>query len=1631
MSGGAGNDHLSGGPETDDAVNTLDGGDGDDAIEAGGFGDIVLGGAGNDIINGGVGSDTIDAGPGDDIVLAGAGNDSITGGDGSDKMEGSTGDDVFFFDDVAGGGSELDTVTDVGNGGIDRLDFSQLTVAVTVNLLNGRASHEKRKITIEGPANFEDVTGGAGDDQIHDNAQNNRLAGGPGDDHYFFYAAAGLTLGAHTDVVIELPGEGKDEINFADVPATDPLTADISAEQTLLAGIVIAEHATRRLTTGENVLRANIEDITGGQASDQILGNDSANRLVGNRGNDVIEGRSNDDEIEGNDGDDIIHGESGNDTIYGGAGEDTINGDGGDDTISGGDGVDFIQGDAGNDTIYGDGGDDDLQGNDGADTIYGGAGNDFIFGSAGNDTLQGDTGADVIFGEDGNDTIRGNVGIDLLFGQTGDDNIDGGPNQDFILGDLGNDTIHGGSGDDFVSGGADTGLLPQFGDDLYGGTDHDMVVGGLPVGYTALDGFVGSLFFKLFRSEEFGGLAPRPLPTDQDANFDALDFIAFLTTGTVTYTLPSGEVLNLTFNSGGTDADDRLHGDAGNDLLVGEEGTDHLFGDWGNDVMFAWQITTDQTDPATIPADQDDRLEGGPDDDSPMCGTNGVNLMIGGTSDVNLNYTLDHTPFASPLSGGFVFNTCFDAPPELLPTLPVSISGQKFRDINGDGIRDEGEQGLDGWTIVLRDAEGIVLATTVTKSIDLNEDGAIDPSTESGLYSFVDEREGGLLQGLEAGVYYVYELLADGFQMTLPQVGDEVLVNVDTNNKAVGTTQMFDGESYVVYSLALNSGIFPEDVERATNLNFANVELSDISGIKWNDLNGDGVFDQGEPPLSGWSIYLDLNQNNNPDVDEPLQVTDVNGEYHFTGVPAGDYKVHEYFGGTAFNTYPGGAVHDVSVGFAETIANVNFGNILPASISGRKFRDDNANGIFDVVDGEVGLSSAAKPGGDDWGFVYLDMNLNRVYDAGDLAANTLPDGTYFFNFLSPGLYVLAEQTKAGEDWLQSFPDPDADLGVHMFVLQSGQSITGADFGNYQLGTITGRKIDDADGDGILTAAENGLADWQVYLDLNRNGLLDPGEPTDVTDATGRYAFEDLVPGVYTVAEVPQDGWVPTFPAVDSDTGRREHTVTLKSGNTVDFIHFGNVHEVTIEGTKWHDLNANGLQDLDEPGLPNWTIFIDDNNNGLLDRDEHGQPTERTAVTSFDDPATEGIDESGRYRFTGLLPGTYVVQEVLKDVWTQTARIQNGDGTMVDFGNVLTASITGSKWLDVTADGRQRLIDADPTEPKGDVFLPGWQVYLDLNNNGIWDVGEPQTTTLADDPTTADVDETGHYEFTGLLPGTYVVREVPQAGYVQSLPGGQELFSVALSAGDQVVTRDFANSKEVTISGTKWRDDNANGVRDDGEPVLPGFLIYLDLNKNGELDANEPTALTDALGQYRFSGLPPAAYLVAEQATPSWQQTFPRKGGSIERHYLRLPLEQQDAEPLQDATQIDFGNRRVADCNSDNKIDMADLLDFNAAFHSSTDALNPGTGVYNVCFDFEPDGDIDFVDLYHFRELYGLSLPPAVPAPSLPGDPVDIAATVVNSTDSSNTPVTSTDTESTPAAAAVIVRRARRRHLRSM
>jgi hypothetical protein len=95
----------------------------------------------------------------------------------------------------------------------------------------------------------------------------------------------------------------------------------------------------------------------------------------------------------------------------------------------------------------------------------------------------------------------------------------------------------------------------------------------------------------------------------------------------------------------------------------------------------------------------------------------------------------------------------------------AQIQGRKFYDINGNGARDDGEVGIDWWTIQLVDpATGEVLATTETGPVDLNGDWRYDPDTECGWYSFA---------GLPPGDYHIREAhqWGDGWEQTAPVNG--------------------------------------------------------------------------------------------------------------------------------------------------------------------------------------------------------------------------------------------------------------------------------------------------------------------------------------------------------------------------------------------------------------------------------------------------------------------------------------------------------------------------------------------------------------------------------------------------------------------------------------------------------------------------------------------------------------------------------------------------------------------------------------------------------------------------------------------------------------------------------------------
>jgi hypothetical protein len=66
-----------------------------------------------------------------------------------------------------------------------------------------------------------------------------------------------------------------------------------------------------------------------------------------------------------------------------------------------------------------------------------------------------------------------------------------------------------------------------------------------------------------------------------------------------------------------------------------------------------------------------------------------------------------------------------------------------------------------------------------------------------------------------------------------------------------------------------------------------------------------------------------------------------------------------------------------------------------------------------------------------------------------------------------------------------------------------------------------------------------------------------------------------------------------------------------------------------------------------------------------------------------------------------------------------------------------------------------------------------------------------------------------------------------------------------------------------ISGAVFDDYNTNGVQEPGEPGLAGQTVFLDLNGSGVLQAGDPTAITDANGNFQLGVPSPGTYTLRQ------------------------------------------------------------------------------------------------------------------------------------------------------------------------
>ncbi len=176
-------------------------------------------------------------------------------------------------------------------------------------------------------------------------------------------------------------------------------------------------------------------------------------------------------------------------------------------------------------------------------------------------------------------------------------------------------------------------------------------------------------------------------------------------------------------------------------------------------------------------------------------------------------------------------------------------------------------------------------------------------------------------------------------------------------------------------------------------------------------------------------------------------------------------------------------------------------------------------------------------------------------------------------------------------------------------------------------SVTGTVFGDLNQNGSLGTGESGLAGVTVFVDRDNDSVLDAGESSAITNSSGLYSLA-LGAGTYQIVAIAPASFSPA-------TSSKSVTVGTNGASNINFG-FNRVF-ADITGTKWADLDGNGIKDLGEPGIGGVFIYLD------LDGDDRIDIGEPRAITAA----------NGNYSINFPGPGTYTIREVVDPGFEQT------------------------------------------------------------------------------------------------------------------------------------------------------------------------------------------------------------------------------------------------------------------------------------------------------------------------------------------------------------------------------------------
>lgn len=188
---------------------------------------------------------------------------------------------------------------------------------------------------------------------------------------------------------------------------------------------------------------------------------------------------------------------------------------------------------------------------------------------------------------------------------------------------------------------------------------------------------------------------------------------------------------------------------------------------------------------------------------------------------------------------------------DVIPS-PATVAGRVWNDVDGDGVQELSEVGVDGVRVTLVTSRGEMSNSATTAG--------------GGLYSFDN-----ILPGDAQSLYFA---LPSGFVFTLQNTGGDV--TVDSDVLPDGSLEFTAAAGQILTHI--DAGLAPEAM---------------VSGLVFSDSNGDGVQQAGEVPLPGWIVYGDVNGNGVLDATEQSAVSAADGTYTIKGLARGAYSIRQ------------------------------------------------------------------------------------------------------------------------------------------------------------------------------------------------------------------------------------------------------------------------------------------------------------------------------------------------------------------------------------------------------------------------------------------------------------------------------------------------------------------------------------------------------------------------------------------------------------------------------------------------------------------------------------------------------------------------------------------------------------------